>query len=819
MTIPHPLHRASLFLLLLLPSAAIVYGQKVTPKENEEDEAVVLNPFEVKATEDEGYNVTDSNSATKVTMDRRQLPFQISTISSDLIRDLGAINSLEILNLSSSTRPEISVFTGDNNRPYIRGTASTRFYVDGVFYNTTQAPGGVATDRVEVLQGASASLFGQGEPGGTVNYVLKQPLSRVSGSVQTQWGSYGLRRGMLDWGGPLSKNGKFTSRIGLSALETDSNLPFEHNVRKEAFGRLRYTYSPGSYIEFVGNYSQNDLTALAATVTDGAHGMHDPGMRNDIKTKFTSVGLPDPLAIGLTKSDQLLYDRNSFGNIEVKSYTVNWAQRLSEHFVLKATLNSVDSPRVTWRPTYNPYTNVILSPVTYQVDKDNDGIKETTVSYKRGDMVVGGDDQLRSTATESRMGLVNLLTEYKWKHLTWKNVLGVDWTKEIFTDEAYASTWYSTLDPVTEQAKLKPVNNRFRLLAGNVLQPELGLSKPLENTGTYTVPDGKFSNSNDGPGYYMVNIVQLFDDRVTLVGSVRRDEAHAELHQFFQVSKHWVTNQVQDKSKTTYSVGGVFSVNKWFGVFANYATTFKPQVTFLTGPPDITLKPEDRIQPRYQAEPTEGQGGDVGLKIGSPDNKVFLTASAFDVKKQHITQNLLFVVNETDGTQNSYTVNAQTGAQEVKGYSLELTAQPTSGLTMLAGYTALDGKVTDNPGQPSLVGMETTQTPKEKLSATVKYNFQGATMKNWAMGVNLTSYLHHIIYIDAPALTNGVDLRRYYDGATTMDFFVNYRWRLSKKQSIRLQGNLYNFTNTDYSNGGRGVAPGTNFRVSATYSF
>ena len=43
-------------------------------------EAIVLSPFEVHSTSDSGYTVTDSNSALKIAVDTKDLPFSLRVL-------------------------------------------------------------------------------------------------------------------------------------------------------------------------------------------------------------------------------------------------------------------------------------------------------------------------------------------------------------------------------------------------------------------------------------------------------------------------------------------------------------------------------------------------------------------------------------------------------------------------------------------------------------------------------------------------------------------------------------------------------------------
>ena len=53
-------------------------------------------------------------------------------------------------------------------------------------------------ERIEVLNGPSSVLYGQMEPGGTVNVVTKQPLPYLYSAAKVEIGSYDSYRGEAD---------------------------------------------------------------------------------------------------------------------------------------------------------------------------------------------------------------------------------------------------------------------------------------------------------------------------------------------------------------------------------------------------------------------------------------------------------------------------------------------------------------------------------------------------------------------------------------------------------------------------------------------
>ncbi|MGQ0593624.1 MAG: TonB-dependent receptor plug domain-containing protein [Gammaproteobacteria bacterium] len=58
-----------------------------------------------------------------------------------------------------------------------------------------EGPNEVANlDRIEVLKGPSAILYGRGEPGGTVNYLTRVPSFENRFSLQQHFGSFDFYR-------------------------------------------------------------------------------------------------------------------------------------------------------------------------------------------------------------------------------------------------------------------------------------------------------------------------------------------------------------------------------------------------------------------------------------------------------------------------------------------------------------------------------------------------------------------------------------------------------------------------------------------------
>lgn len=128
--------------------------------------------------------------------DEFENPAANQSIDLQLLRDVGALNLNDALDLSASVARQnnfgglwnsfsIRGFSGDINLP-------SGFLVNG--FNAGRGFGGprdvVGIESVEVLKGPRSALFGRGEPGGTINLVTKRPQFRSGGDVRLTVGSW-----------------------------------------------------------------------------------------------------------------------------------------------------------------------------------------------------------------------------------------------------------------------------------------------------------------------------------------------------------------------------------------------------------------------------------------------------------------------------------------------------------------------------------------------------------------------------------------------------------------------------------------------------
>ncbi len=163
---------------------------------------VFLNPLVVHGDKADPFFAPSASSATKTETPLRDLPQTVNVVPRDLFSLQGARSMEDALLNVAGVSP--SVGDGQRDQVYIRGfSAQYDQYLDGVRDEAMYFRDLSNIDRIEVLEGPSAVLYGHGSAGGIVNRISRIPSTTALGSVDMSYGSWDQRRAEFDSGGPL----------------------------------------------------------------------------------------------------------------------------------------------------------------------------------------------------------------------------------------------------------------------------------------------------------------------------------------------------------------------------------------------------------------------------------------------------------------------------------------------------------------------------------------------------------------------------------------------------------------------------------------
>jgi len=292
---------------------------------------IELAPVEVRSESVDGKVYSSAQTAgAKTALPLHELPQSVQVMTRQNMEDIGAKKVDDLLDyVAGVSRKEGhgGLWDGVLMRGFANGyEASLNGFSIGRGF---AAPRDLAAvERVEFLKGASAALYGIGEPGGTLNIVSKRPLWHAAHRVQLQGGSYDFRRAALDSSAPLSEN--FSYRLNLATEDKNSFRDYAKSRRHIIAPAFTWNVSSTTSLEYIGEFLQqkapvdrgvvavgNKLGAVSTKRYLGQPKDGDMTNKNQTHQLLLSHYLTDDWVsrLGATWRDNSLYGYSSEGDL------------------------------------------------------------------------------------------------------------------------------------------------------------------------------------------------------------------------------------------------------------------------------------------------------------------------------------------------------------------------------------------------------------------------------------------------------------------------------------------------------------------------
>ena len=364
----------------------------------------------------EQANPTNDSPAIVVTASRFrsvaiEQPIAIQIITADEIRDSSATTVAEALNKLGGVHSRIS-FVGVPDTPLdlrgfgMTGNENTLVLVNGQrISENEQAPARLsaipinAIERIEILRGAGAVLYGGGATGGTINIITRSPIgTQPSGSLSGSAGSHRMQdlRGSAEAGGDhwgITANAQHS--------ENDNYRLNNRALQDAASGELRF----GDLDQFialnVGGDSQKALLPGARTEAQLTSAPREASTPNDYMNTRSQIATlrgekrlgEVTLALDLGHREKTVRFFNNFGfgftsqqdtEVEVNSISPRllWITRLG-------TVQNRLTVGVDW--TRWSYLNHTLSAFG---NRDETGVQRNRATYIRDELALASGTRL-----------------------------------------------------------------------------------------------------------------------------------------------------------------------------------------------------------------------------------------------------------------------------------------------------------------------------------------------------------------------------------------------------------------------------------------
>ena len=204
--------------------------------------AQTLPNVTVNAESEAGYSPARSNSATRTTAPLRDIPQAVNVVPQQLLRDQAARSMEDALR----NVPGVALSHGDGQRDqvFIRGfSAISDQFIDGVRDDALYFRDLSNVERVEVLKGPAAVLYGRGSSGGLINRITKKPrFGQDFGEATLTVGSDDQKRVEADLNKGLGESAAL--RLNLAREESGS-------YRDQQF-LDRYSFAPSLALKLGG---------------------------------------------------------------------------------------------------------------------------------------------------------------------------------------------------------------------------------------------------------------------------------------------------------------------------------------------------------------------------------------------------------------------------------------------------------------------------------------------------------------------------------------------------------------------------------------
>lgn len=184
----------------------------------------------------DGYTVPDATTATRTDTPLRDIPQSIQVVPREVLEDQQVIRLDDALRNVSGVSQNSADPRGQ--RFQVRGFDSANVLRDGFNLTFGGSFGNSGfqelanIERVEVLKGPAAILYGTSQPGGIINLVTKKPLSEPYYGLEFSAGNRGLVEPSIDLSGPLTEDGRLLYRLNALYRREDYFRDFDVAVER-----------------------------------------------------------------------------------------------------------------------------------------------------------------------------------------------------------------------------------------------------------------------------------------------------------------------------------------------------------------------------------------------------------------------------------------------------------------------------------------------------------------------------------------------------------------------------------------------------------
>jgi iron complex outermembrane recepter protein len=229
-----------------------------------------------------GYVATASTLGTKTDTPLLETPQTISVVTRQEMDALAPQSINEALRYAPGIVPESQ---GTTSSFWNASSLQVRGFIPSIYQDgqTDDQYGNTLLDayfyqRIEILEGPSSVLYGQGSPAGIVNVESKRPLATSFHELQVGFGTYGRYEGNFDFSGPL-QTPKLLYRLTGVGFTEGSQTWFVHPGRLAIAPAVTWLPDSRTALTLLSNYTYNPEVGAYANVPALGSALYNPNGR------------------------------------------------------------------------------------------------------------------------------------------------------------------------------------------------------------------------------------------------------------------------------------------------------------------------------------------------------------------------------------------------------------------------------------------------------------------------------------------------------------------------------------------------------------
>ncbi|GAB3924224.1 TonB-dependent receptor [Mucilaginibacter myungsuensis] len=620
----------------------------------------------------------------RVSVDAAKIPLKplenaqvYTTVTGELLREQQVFSNDDALRNAPGIQKmwDATGRAGDGGAYFtMRGFVVQTNLRNGVAGLVTAASDAVNTEKLEVIKGPSATLFGSTLTsfGGLINRVTKKPYESFGLEVGQTVGSYNLNRTSIDLNTPVTK---------------DKNVLFRLNAAMNNTGTFQ-------------NYGKANAWTFAPTLTIKANDRLTITAEAELYYNKTSSLTPffffynQPNALGAYKPSDLRFDYNqAYVNDDVtqSSRSTNYmAQanfKLSDKFTSQTLVTSTNSFSNGNGPYFYLMNDATAIDVTTPKDSTGAPIGPSPLADLPGDnnYIMRNNQATFNSRLRGIEIQENINGDFKIGNVRNRFVFGLDYLFQNSRQIYYGGP--ADFAPISSSTFNYGSYNKALVDAanGNFVPNDFNSFPYIYKKNTYSA--------------YLSDVVNLTDQLLVSAG-VRID--HFRTNGTFNVSGLRVEGdggKAFNQTGFSPKFGLIYQpIKDELSLFANYQNGFNNPGIFTNSRGEATIA---KLQNANQLE--------AGVKVALFNGKLNGTVSYYNIK---VTNTLIGTTAEPGAViPAGATPQIQDGAQRNKGFEADFIANPFTGFNVVAGFAYNESVLIEGPADSKGLRPNTAGSP------------------------------------------------------------------------------------------------------------